>query len=264
MNLNQRPIGVIDSGVGGLTVVRQLQRLLPGEDIVYIGDSANVPYGNRSADEIFALTLKMLRFLERQEVKCVAVACNTISSLVDQLRPECPFTLLSIIEAASNYVVREKLPCVGILATEFTAKRGVYDRHIHEGSPDCTVVSQGSPNLAALIDRGDFNQSIINEEITAQVDIILSRAPVKDLLLACTHFPIVEENFRTCFPDLHLIDPAEQQAAAVKDMLLSRKLSNPQVRGGLIVYTSGDPGIYESIGERLELHDYDNCKAIVL
>ena len=231
MYQNSYPIGVIDSGVGGLTVVRQLQRLLPGEDIIYFGDSANCPYGNRSADEIFALTLKMLRFLEQQQVKCVAIACNTISTLVERLRPECPFPLVSIVEAGADYVVQEKLPRVGLIATEFTVSTGAYEARIHAGNPDCVVSAKGSPKLAALIDKGDFNQSAIDEEITEQVDIILAREPVEDLILGCTHFPIVADNFHRCFPQLRLIDPAEQQALAVKNLLVYRKLSNPQTRG---------------------------------
>ena len=264
MYQNSRPIGVIDSGVGGLTVVRQIQRLLPGEDIIYFGDSANCPYGNRSADEIFELTVRMLRMMERRDVKCVAVACNTISTLVDRLRPECPFTLVDIIDCSAAYIVQEKLPRVGLLATEFTASSGVYERVIHDRLPDCAVVSRGSPSLAALIDRGDFNQSAINEEITAQVDAILDREPVDDLLLACTHFPIVAENFRACFPQLRLIDPAEQQAAAVKNLLVYRALTNPQTRGMLTVFTSGEPELYEAVAARLGLYGPEFCKKLEL
>jgi len=253
MNQNERPIGVIDSGVGGLTVARHLQRLLPGENIVYFGDSANVPYGNRTEDEIFTLTMQMLRFLEREQVKCVAIACNTISTLVERLRPECPFPLLSIVEAGADYVVREKLPRVGLIATEFTVKKGAYDARIHAQAPDCEVVSKGSPRLAALIDTGAFDQDAINAEITEQVGNILSRAPVEHLLLACTHFPIVADNFRACFPQLKLIDPAEQQAAATRDLLAGRALLNPQPHGSFRIYTTGDPAVYAAISERLGL-----------
>ncbi len=264
MYQNSYPIGVIDSGVGGLTVVRQLQRLLPGEDIIYFGDSANCPYGNRSADEIFALTLKMLRFLEQQQVKCVAIACNTISTLVERLRPECPFPLVSIVEAGADYVVQEKLPRVGLIATEFTVSTGAYEARIHAGNPDCVVSAKGSPKLAALIDKGDFNQSAIDEEITEQVDIILAREPVEDLILGCTHFPIVADNFHRCFPQLRLIDPAEQQALAVKNLLVYRKLSNPQTRGYLKINTSGDPEVFAAVAKLLELHGPDECGTLAL
>jgi len=261
---NERPIGVLDSGVGGLTVVRQLQRLLPGEDIVYYGDSANCPYGNRSEDEIFALAMNMLRHLEERQVKCVAIACNTISTLIDRLRPECPFPLLSIVEAGSDYVVREKLRRVGLFATEFTVKTGAYDKRIHAEAPDCEIISKGSPNLAALVDRGDFDQKAIDEEIYEQIDVILSRAPVEELILACTHFPIVLENFHRCYPQLRFIDPAEQQAAGVRDLLVYRSLTNPQVRGKLAIETSGDPAVYLAISKKLKLFGPDTCQIVPL
>lgn len=264
MYQNSRPIGVIDSGVGGLTVVRQLQRLLPGEDIIFFGDSANCPYGNRSADEIFSLTMRMLRHLERCGVKCVAIACNTISTLVDRLRPECPFPLISIIEAGADYVVQQKLSRVGLIATEFTVSNGVYDARIHAQDPDCFISSKGSPNLAALIDSGEFNRAAINEEITETVDVILSRGDIKDLILGCTHFPIVAENFRSCFPDLRLIDPAEQEAVAVKNLLVYRSLTNPQTRGKLVIETSGDPTVYEKVAALLSLYGPEDCKTVAL
>ncbi len=265
MYQNSRPIGVLDSGVGGLTVVRQLQRLLPGEDIIYFGDSANCPYGNRTADDIFALTMRMLRYLESREVKCVAIACNTISTLIDRLRPECPFPVIGIVECGAAYVVQQKLPRVGVIATEFTVSTGLYEKYIHAQLPDCAVVSRGSPSLAALIDKGDFNRAAINEEITAQVDVILDRDPaVQDLVLGCTHFPIVAENFHDCFPQLRLIDPAEQEAAAVKTLLVSRKLMNPQTRGRLSVFTSGETERYEAVSALLQLHGPDSCETIEL
>ena len=264
MYQNKMPIGVIDSGVGGLTVVREIQRLLPGEDILFFGDSANVPYGNRSADEIFALTMRMLRYLEQRGVKCVAIACNTISSLAERIRPQCPFPVLSIIEAGADYVVREKLSRVGLVATEFTVQNGAYDARIHAQDPLCEVISRGSASLAALLDKGDFNQSAINEEITATVDVILSKAPVEDLLLACTHFPIVADNFRACFPQLRLIDPAEQQAIALKNLLVYRQLSNPQTRGTLTICTSGEPDVYTAVSARLGLYGPETCQAVSL
>ena len=261
---NAHPIGVIDSGVGGLTVVRQLQSLLPGEDILYFGDSANCPYGNRSEDEIFSLTMRMLRHLERCQVKCAAIACNTISAIVDRLRPECPFPLISIVEAGADYVVQQKLDRVGLVATEFTVSTGAYESRIHAGNPDCFVSAKGSPDLAALIDRGELNRAVINEEITELVDVVLSRGGIKDLILGCTHFPIVTENFRACFPELRLIDPAEQQAAAVRNLLVYRKLSNPQTRGSLTIQTSGNPAVYERFAALLSLHGSDECAAVTL
>ncbi len=259
MQDNERPIGVLDSGVGGLTVVRRIQELLPGEDIIYFGDSANVPYGNRSEDEIFGLTMKMIRFLEEKQVKCIAIACNTISTLIKRLRAEEPCPLISIVEAGSNYVVHEKLSRVGLIATEFTVKKGAYNARIHSHAPHCEIVAKGSPNLAALIDKGDFDDAAINAEIREQVGNILSRAPVEHLILACTHFPIVEDNFRACFPQLKLIDPAEQQARSMDMLLTEYGWHSEKKQGTLSIYTTGDPAVYFSVAARLKLHEPTLC-----
>ena len=159
------PIGVMDSGIGGLTVARELQRILPGEDIIYFGDSANCPYGNKTSDQIFELSSHMLQFLGDNGVKCTAIACNTISTMADRLRPCFDYKIVSIVEEAAKYVLREHLKSVGLIATEFTVASGKYAELIHEGDPECKVVGKGPPLLAALVDRGDFNQHDINTGI---------------------------------------------------------------------------------------------------
>ena len=187
-----------------------------------------IPYGNKTADQIFELSCHMLQFLGSNGVKCTAVACNTISTMAERLRPCFDFRIISIVEEAAKYVIREKLSSVGLIGTEFTVASGKYAELIHQGNPDCHVVGKGSPLLAALVDRGDFNQHDINLEITTQVDNILSREKVSDLILGCTHYPIVEENFHECYPQLHLINPALEQANAVKAYLAEQNALNPQ------------------------------------
>ena len=225
------PIGVMDSGIGGLTVVRELQRILPGEDIIYFGDSANCPYGNKTSDQIFELSSHMLQFLGDNGVKCTAIACNTISTMADRLRP-----------------------C-------FVAS-GKYAELIHEGDPECKVVGKGSPLLAALVDRGDFNQHDINTEIRTQVDNILAREKVENLILGCTHYPIVEENFHECYPEMHLINPALEQANAVKAYLTEQNALNPQKKGKFVICTSGDPQVYVNVGKRLGLFEASELKVV--
>ena len=244
------PIGVMDSGIGGLTVVRELQRILPGEDIIYFGDSANCPYGNKTSDQIFELSSHMLQFLGDNGVKCTAIACNTISTMADRLRPCFDYKIVSIVEEAAKYVLREHLKSVGLIATEFTVASGKYAELIHEGDPECKVVGKGSPLLAALVDRGDFNQHDINTEIRTQVDNILAREKVENLILGCTHYPIVEENFHECYPEMHLINPALEQANAVKAYLTEQNALNPQKKGKFVICTSGDPQVYVNVGKR--------------
>ena len=240
------PIGVMDSGIGGLTVVRELQRILPGEDIIYFGDSANCPYGNKTSDQIFELSSHMLQFLGDNGVKCTAIACNTISTMADRLRPCFDYKIVSIVEEAAKYVLREHLKSVGLIATEFTVASGKYAELIHEGDPECK----------------DFNQHDINTEIRTQVDNILAREKVENLILGCTHYPIVEENFHECYPEMHLINPALEQANAVKAYLTEQNALNPQKKGKFVICTSGDPQVYVNVGKRLGLFEASELKVV--
>lgn len=258
----KNPIGVMDSGIGGLTVVKELQRILPGEDIIYFGDSANCPYGNKTSDQIFELSCNMLRFLGDNGVKCTAIACNTISTMSNRLRPCFDYRIVSIVEEAAKYVIREKLSSVGLIATEFTVASGKYAELIHEGNPECKVVGKGSPLLAALVDRGDFNRHDINLEITTQVDNILAREKVENLILGCTHYPIVTENFRECYPSMNLINPALEQANAVKEYLTEQNALTPQKKGTFTICTSGDPEVYVNVGKRLGLFEATELKVV--
>ena len=204
----------------------------------------------------------MLRFLGGNGVKCTAIACNTISTMADRLRPCFDYQIISIVEEAAQYVIREKLRSVGLIATEFTVASGKYAELIHKGNPDCHVIGKGSPLLAALVDRGDFNQHDINLEITTQVDNILSREKVENLILGCTHYPIVEENFRQCYPGMNLINPALEQANAVKAYLTGQNALNPQKKGTFTICTSGDPQVYVTVGKRLGLFEASELKVV--
>ncbi|MCI7404144.1 MAG: aspartate/glutamate racemase family protein, partial [Pyramidobacter sp.] len=130
------PVGVFDSGVGGFSVVKEIQKVLPGEDVLYYGDSANMPYGNRSGEEILHLTRQILAFLERRGVKAAAVACNTISSLIDRYRDDYPFKIFSVIEAGAASVATLDADCVGVIGTVFTARSGAYHRLINAVRPE--------------------------------------------------------------------------------------------------------------------------------
>ena len=259
-----RPIGVLDTGVGGLTVVRELQKLLPGEDIIFFGDSANCPYGNRSTEEIIELSRRMFDFLGEHQVKATAIACNTISTLREQLQPMVNHHIISIVQGAADYIVREKIKRVGLIATEFTVRSGCYEKLIHEKDSDCLVVGKGSPMLAHLVDRGDFDQEAIDGEIKREVDDILSRVPVKHLVLGCTHYPIVADNFHRLYPDLTLIDPAREQAAAMKRFLEENNAINPERQGSFVIYTSGEPQNFVKVSQMLSLTKPTEIKAVQL
>lgn len=258
------PIGVMDSGIGGLTVVRELQRILPGEDIIYFGDSANCPYGNKTSEQITQLSKAMLGFLGENGVKVTAIACNTISTLVESLTPHFNYKIIGIVSPAADYIAHAGIKSVGLIATEFTVSTKNYDKLIHQHDKSIEVVAKGSPLLAALVDRGDFNEQDINAEITTQIDHILARKPVEHVILGCTHYPIVEDNFKHCYPNITFINPALEQANAVRDYLTAQNALSEKPRGSFTICTSGDPQVYVDVAKRLGLFTPTALKTVDL
>lgn len=245
-------IGVIDSGLGGLTVVKELERFLPKENIIYFGDNANCPYGNRPRSEILELSLAMLDFMQNQGVKIVAVACNTISILIDELRKHFDFPIVSIIEEACKHVAARNIPETGVFATEFTIRGGLYNTLIHSYRPETKVFGVPSRTLAMLVDEGRFSGSDTKAEVHSLLNTLLSAHPeVKHVVLGCTHYPIVQDLFEEAAPDLNFINPAAVQAEAVKTLLAERGLLCDLSEPAMNIFTSGGKEPYEAAIKKL-------------
>lgn len=239
----QSPIGIIDSGIGGFSVARVVRRQLPHENLIYLGDGANTPYGNHSAREILTLTRYMLRFMEEKQVKILLVACNTISCLIDQYRDEMSCPVLSVVQAGADAVAGLPVHKVGVISTCFTHSTGCYPDLIRRTAPDKKVVSHGCPNLSSLVERwaGDpRGQQAIDADLRETLDSLVSREQIECCLLGCTHFPLVEDNIRRLYPQLPLLDPARQMAKTVGDYLAQAGLANDQSgQGELNIFTTG-------------------------
>ena len=251
MNEACKKIGVLDSGVGGLTVVKELEALLPNEDIIYFGDNKNCPYGNRTAENIIELAHSTIGFLRGCGVKAVVIACNTTSSLIDRFAGDYSFPIFSIIKPACLYVAASHLPAVGVLATELTIKTGTYERLIHAENPNIEVFNMASRNLAALIDCGEFDIDAITDDISEHLCALLAQHPLKHIIHGCTHYPIVNDIFKAIAPQVEFINPAKEQAAAVAGYLSAHKLLNPQSGHSFDIYTSGSRAVYSAVLERI-------------
>lgn len=253
MNRND-PIGVFDAGIGGFTVVKEMQELMPKEDVVYFADSANMPYGNRSEEEILHMTRQILDFMAGKKVKAVAVACNTISTLIDRYRDGWPFKIFSVVEAGSASIAAiEDARCVGMIGTVFTAQTKCYNRLIHALKPQVQVVGAGCPNLARLIDSGSLAPEVIDPELRKAVDSILSQAPVTHLILGCTHYPMVADHLNRLYPALKLVNPAREEALAVKNYLAAQGWLKDEGPGSFTVNTTGDPELALAAARRFGL-----------
>lgn len=254
----QSPIGVIDSGVGGLTSVKEILNILPGENIIYCGDNGNAPYGNRTADDIIGLTKKMLEFLHSKNVKMVAVACNTISSTFESdkykgYENQFPYPILSIIKPAAEDVARQQYKEVGIIATVFTIQTGCHKQLIQEIDPSIHVYGEPSENLAMLIERGNLQDPAIRQDVDKHVKNLLSAHALKEIVLGCTHYPIVQNMFEAAAPGVKFINPARDQALDIRKYLKEKQLLNPASNGSLEINTSGGAEIYTTVLGELEI-----------
>lgn len=256
MSSKHAPIGVLDTGIGGYTVVKELQALLPNEDIIFFGDGANTPYGNRSEADILHLTRQMLQFLSTHDVKAVAIACNTISTLIDQYQDDLSVPIFGIAQAGSDDVIALAPKKAIVLSTVFTAKIGSYPACVAAGNPNIQVISQGSPNLAAIVEKGDFNPQAITTELAETLGVAAAAHPDADtLVLGCTHYPLILDYIQRDYPQFtNIINPALSQTKQLQHYLADHDLLNPQDQGGnFSIYTSGDCQGYIRMAEIAKL-----------
>ncbi len=260
----KKPIGVLDSGIGGLTVAASIQKLMPYEDIVYIGDSKNVPYGNRSQEEIFDLTMGMFDFLQKRDVKMVAIACNTISTINHFFEGKFEFPILDIVTPTVFHLDKMGVKRVAIFATEFTIKTGAYERLLRDKNPDIEVFNESSKTLATLIDNGDFDSNETYDTVKRHLDSIKDMGEIYNLILACTHYPIVEDVFLDIDPSLNYINPGFQQAKEIRAMLNGTGSLDRSGNGSVKIYTTGDTSTYEKTVNRLGMKRIDNISSVNL
>lgn len=242
MVTQESAIGMIDSGIGGFSVARMVQRRLPNENLIYIGDGANTPYGNRTAEEILRLTRYMLGFMEEKGVKTILVACNTISSLIEQYRNETSCPVVSVVQAGVEAVAELDVERVGVISTGFTHSTGCYPKLIGKVSPEKTVISRSCPNLANLVEQ-DFRspqvQEMIDVELEENLGALIAQHNIQCCVLGCTHYPLVEERIKGLYPNMPFIDPALQMAKTVEEYLASAGLLNPRAQQGTLdIYTT--------------------------
>ena len=242
------PIGVFDSGIGGLTVANAIHKLLPNEQLVYFGDTAHLPYGDKSPEAIKYYSLKIAKFLAEKKCKIIVIACHTASSrayqdLVEFLGDKIP--IVSVIEPVIDKIaISTQYKRIGVIGTKSTIKSNLYATKIASINPDIIVSSLATPLLAPMIEEGFFNNQISNTVI----DSYLSSSKLKKidtLILACTHYPLIQTEINNFYKGkIALINTAEIVAEHVKFRLkgldLLSKVTNPKRHQFFVSdYTSG-------------------------
>jgi glutamate racemase len=218
--MDKRPIGIFDSGIGGLTVLHEVGRLLPGEDIVYLGDTARVPYGTKSMDTVIRYSVENTRFLLSKGVKAVVVACNTASAAaMEKLRSEFPVPILGVIEAGVEEAVRRSSTGrIGVIGTASTIQSGKYETFLREAGIK-TVVSSACPLFVPLAEEGWTNNAVA-EEVAKIYLAPFTGGTVDTLILGCTHYPLLEKVIaKVCGNGVTLINSAGAIAVKLKEQL---------------------------------------------
>ena len=218
----RQPIGVFDSGIGGLTVVKALIEDLPAESIIYFGDTARVPYGTKSKSTIVKFSLENVEFLLRFGVKCIVIACNTSSSwALPTLRKYFKVPLVGVIRPGALAAVRHtKNKRVGVIGTSATINSRAYETAIHRLDPSIKVFSQNCPLFVPLVEEGWLNGDI-SRQVAEKYLEPLRRQRIDTLILGCTHYPLLAQTIRHVMgPRVALVDSAKQTAVEVRGVLL--------------------------------------------
>lgn len=239
--LCNRPIGVFDSGVGGLTVAREIMRQLPNERIVYFGDTARVPYGSKSQETITKFSKQIVRFLQTQGVKAIVVACNSVSACaLDELEKDVDIPVVDVVRpGAKTAIGATKNGRIGVIATEATVGSGIYSRYIKEKDPDATVLSKACPLLVPLVEEGLWEDPV-TDEIAGRYLAELIDVGIDTLILGCTHYPIIRSAIGRIMGDgVTLVNPAYETARELKQLLQEKGLESghrPKLGTGTELY----------------------------
>jgi glutamate racemase len=254
MNLTRvHPVGVFDSGVGGLTVVRALMERLPFENIIYFGDTARVPYGVKSVETITEYATQITDFLLARKVKLLIIACNTIASVAyEPIQERSPVPVLDVIDAGARMAVQEtKNRQVGVIGTPATINSNAYARTIHRYDPQVRIYSQACPLFVPLVEEGWLDHPVTRLTAQEYLKPVLAEH-VDTLVLGCTHYPLLKALFEKLLgPEIRLIDSAESMAAITADLLVERNLVNPvRLPPEYRFFVTDVPYRFQTIGER--------------
>jgi glutamate racemase len=245
-----KAIGIFDSGIGGLTVLKEIVAMLPDEDIIYLGDTARVPYGIRSPETVTRYSFENTQFLLSQEIKMLVVACNTASAIsLDAVKKEFPLPVIGVLEpGARAAVAATKTGKVGVIGTEATIGSGAYEKAIRRLSPKVEVHSLACPLFVPLVEEG-WTQNDVAELVAGKYLAPLRDAGIDTLVLGCTHYPLLKTVIRKAVGSgITLIDSATETSKEVAGVLEKLKWKG-QGRGMRKYYVTDTPTRFEKIGK---------------
>lgn len=247
-----RPIGVFDSGIGGLTVLKALADALPAEDFIYLGDTARLPYGTKSNEVIVRYSRENTEFLLAKGIKMLVVACNTSSAVaLDAIASQTMVPVVGVIEPGARAAVRAShRGRIGVIATEATIASGAYTRAIQRLSPRSEIYTRACPLLVPLVEEG-WTDNEVAEMTVAHYLESLKQSGIDTLLLGCTHYPLLRAMFeRVLGAGVKIVDSATATAVEVRDKLRALRLAKRAGTGSLSFFVTETPERFVRVGRR--------------
>ncbi|BDR58787.1 glutamate racemase [Xylocopilactobacillus apicola] len=252
--MNNRPIGYFDSGIGGLTALKEHFALLPQEDTIYVADEAHLPYGTKTQTEITDYSQKIVDFLISKDVKAIVCACNTSSAIaLPVIEKTCPVPIFGVIEAGSQQAIKlTSTNQIVVLATKATVKSRKYDETIQKINPDCTVTDFAAQELVQIVEAGDYQ----NPNVQAEIDRLL--APLENIdadtmVLGCTHFPIIEKLINNATNQrFQMVNSGQEAVKNLTEFLKTNDLAceESSTPAQHIFYTTGNPAVLQNVGNK--------------
>lgn len=248
--MDNRGIGVFDSGFGGLTVVKELNKIMPSEKIYYFGDTARVPYGSKSSEKIVEYSLEIANFLLEKNIKLLIIACNTATAYaLDKLRAQVDIPVLGVIEAGSKRGIKKsKRKKIGVVATERTIKSGSYIRGIKRLCSKVEIYQRACPMFVPMIEEGMTDGEMVELAVRKYLEDMVDS--IDTLILGCTHYPLIEREIRRYTKNIEIVNPAIELAKDVEELLVKTdSLSKAwEIRDEF--YVSDCPQKFKELGEK--------------
>lgn len=251
----EQPIGVIDSGVGGLTVVHELMRQLPKEPLIYLGDTARCPYGPRPEEEVKTYTWEMVQFLLKKNIKMLVIACNTATAFtLEDLKEKLDIPVIGVIKPGARAAIKStKNNHVGIIGTEGTVRSGAYSYTLREINSDIEVISLACPSFAPMVEKGILSGPEAEKVIAETLEPILGYEAMDTLILGCTHYPLLKEAIQDVIGErTTIISSSEETARETSTLLDIHQIFN---QSDLIpvhqFYATGDLAIFSEITQTI-------------
>lgn len=267
MAVSDKPIGIFDSGIGGLTVFAEIKRRLPNESLIYLGDNARVPYGTKSAETVIRYSLENAAFLKQRDVKAIVVACNTASALaLPALSSKFDLPILGVVlPGAKEAIKATKKGSIGVIGTQATISSDAYARALKELNGNIRVVSQACPLFVPLVEEGLIDNEVAHAAAKHYLSGIKDEG-IDVLILGCTHYPLLKPLIRDVIGnEITLIDSAEATAKALESMLEDEGAQNKTASSATYqIYVTDLPARFETVARRFLHNDLPGIRHVSL